>query len=83
MSKSFHRSFILAVTLLCMASGLPAQTNWTPPIAEAPHEVKLADVRLRDSCVWVDTNSKTYYLVSAGRRGPNRLDRTVLDEPSG
>jgi len=47
------------------------QTNFTPPIAEAPHTVKLANVRLRDSAVWVDTNAATYYLVSAGRRGPN------------
>mgnify|MGYP000659123876 CR=1 FL=1 len=31
----------------------------------------MPDERLRDSCVWVDEANQTYYLVSAGRRGPN------------
>lgn len=47
----------------------------------APRDVKLADERLRDSCVWVDEATQTYYLVSAGRRGPNSR-RTVVQYTS-
>ena len=67
--QSFQRLFPLA--FLVFALNAVAQTDGAAPV-EAPHPVKLADVRLRDCCVWVDTNSRTYYLVSAtGRRGPN------------
>jgi arabinan endo-1,5-alpha-L-arabinosidase len=47
----------------------------------APRDVKLATERLRDSCVWVDEANGTYYLVSAGRRGPNGR-RTVVQYQS-
>ena len=47
----------------------------------APRDVKLADERLRDSCVWADAATKTYYLVSAGQRGPNGR-RTVVQYTS-
>jgi GH43 family beta-xylosidase len=49
---------------------------WNDPLP-APRDVKLADERLRDSCVWADEATHTYYLVSAGRRGPNAR-RTVI-----
>lgn len=36
------------------------------------HTVNLADVRLRDCCIWPDTNAQIYYLVSStGHHGPN------------
>ena len=61
---------------LLLAALAAAQTP--PPAADfrnrpmpAPRDVKLPDERLRDSCVWVDQATQTYYLVSAGRRGPN------------
>jgi arabinan endo-1,5-alpha-L-arabinosidase len=61
----------LLVLLAGLADGARAQTNFSMP-AEKPGAVKLADVRLRDCCVWADTNAQTYYLVSStGRRGPN------------
>ena len=35
-------------------------------------DVKLADERMRDSCIWVDEAAQQYYLVTAsGYRGPN------------
>ena len=46
----------------------------TPPLPAAPlppGPAKLSDLRLRDSCILPDAATKTYYLVSAGRRGPN------------
>ena len=73
------RLFLVLTSLTALMSGrLVAQTNWTMPV-EAPGTVKLADVRLRDCCVWADTNSQTYYLVSSTqRRGPN--DRPCVVE---
>jgi arabinan endo-1,5-alpha-L-arabinosidase len=65
------KTAVVAALWFAVGSSAFGQTNFTPPIAEAPHTVKLADVRLRDSAVWVDTNAGIYYLVSAGRRGPN------------
>jgi beta-xylosidase len=68
---NFSTRFALTVALAGLAAGMQAQTNLDLR-AEAPHTVKLDDVRLRDSCIWVDTNSRSYYLVSAtNRRGPN------------
>jgi arabinan endo-1,5-alpha-L-arabinosidase len=71
--------------LLLLAVVAGAQT---PPTADvrnqpmpAPRDVRLADERLRDSCVWVDEATQTYYLVSAGRRGPNGR-RTVVQYTS-
>jgi GH43 family beta-xylosidase len=62
---------VLAGVVMLLAADLIAQTNVVAPV-EAPHTVKLAEVRLRDCCVWTDTNSQTYFLVSAtGRRGPD------------
>jgi arabinan endo-1,5-alpha-L-arabinosidase len=49
----------------------PAGPAWRNTPMPAPRDVRLADERLRDSCVWVDVVAQTYYLVSAGRRGPN------------
>src|SRR6185436_8593788 len=47
-----------------------------PPTAPAPAPSpsgpqRLENLRLRDSCILPDVATKTYYLVSAGRRGPN------------
>lgn len=57
------------------APGAPAVPSagpgWRSAPMPAPRDVQLADERLRDSCVWVDEATRTYYLVSAGRRGPN------------
>jgi beta-xylosidase len=61
----------LALALIGCANAASAQTNFSAP-AEPPRTVHLSDVQLRDSCVWADTNSRTYYLVSStGRRGTN------------
>lgn len=69
MKNHFPLVLVCAVTGLTVAAR--AQTNESSSV-EPPHAVKLADVRLRDCCVWADTNSRTYYLVSStGRRGPN------------
>lgn len=63
------RLFLIAFS--CLTGTLFAQINLPSP-AESARTVKLPDVRLRDCCVWADTNSQTYYLVSStGRRGPN------------
>jgi beta-xylosidase len=63
--------FAVTVALVGFAGGVRAQTNW-PVTVESLHTVRLSEVRLRDSCVWADTNTHRYYLVSsAGRRGPN------------
>src|ERR1039458_1221358 len=63
--------FVLALALIGFAGTVRAQTNRTMPV-ESPHPVRLSEVRLRDCCVWPDTNSLTYYLVSStGRRGTN------------
>jgi len=69
MNNILRSLFVLA--LMCLAGGVHAQTNFSVPV-ESPHAVKLAEVRLRDCCVWPDTNTLTYYLVSStGRRGMN------------
>ncbi|HEY4245677.1 MAG TPA: glycoside hydrolase family 43 protein [Lacunisphaera sp.] len=79
----------LAVGLICFyfvigASTLAAQPTgpslWNAPMP-APRDVKLADERLRDSCIWPDPATHTYYLVSAGRHGPNGR-RTVVEYTS-
>ncbi|HZI31649.1 MAG TPA: glycoside hydrolase family 43 protein [Candidatus Binatia bacterium] len=63
--------FCLTLTVLCFTQVSRAQTQ-AAPASEPAHSVKLADVRLRDCCVWADTNSQTYYLVSStGHRGPH------------
>ena len=63
--------FLLILALAGLTADSRAQTSDSTPV-EAPRTVHLADVRLRDCCVWADTNSLTYYLVSStGRRGPN------------
>ena len=60
--------FLLAGTAL-MAAAAQAGTKATTP---SMHTVRLADVRLRDCCVWPDTNTQTYYLVSStDYRGPH------------
>ena len=62
---------LILLLLVSSANLVLAQTN-SPAPAQLAGPVKLADVRLRDCCVWTDTNSQTYYLVSStGRRGPN------------
>jgi arabinan endo-1,5-alpha-L-arabinosidase len=68
---SSFRHFALACALLAsLAPQSPAQ-NATPQPALAP-TVRLDDVRLRDSFVWADETTHTYYLVSStNRRGPN------------
>src|SRR4051812_1468275 len=76
--------FCVYVLFAVMASAqAPAPTAPDPRNAPmpAPRDVKLADERLRDSCVWVDQANQTYYLVSAGRRGPNGR-RTVVQYQS-
>lgn len=66
-----HFPLALVSALIGLAVAACAQTNESVSV-EPPHTVKLAEVRLRDCCVWADTNSQTYYLVSSsGRRGPN------------
>jgi beta-xylosidase len=70
--------FGLVLMLICLVGAARAQTNWLRS-AGPPHDVKLSDVRLRDCCVWPDTNSRTYYLVSSsGYRGPH--DRPAVVE---
>ena len=67
--------FIPAMALGLAAIALTAAGAETPvPSAPEPplQRVRLSEVRLRDCCVWPDTNAHTYYLVSStGRRGPN------------
>ena len=68
--KQIRRDFLGAL-LLAAGLALAVLANTDAVAADAP-AVKLADVRLRDCCVWPDTNSQTYYLVSStGRRGPH------------
>ena len=68
------KSFIMFLApwlagMALVASG--AETNYASS-PQASSQVRLTDVRLRDCCVWPDTNSHVYYLVSStGRRGPN------------
>jgi arabinan endo-1,5-alpha-L-arabinosidase len=68
------KSFIPAAVIwlagaVVVASG--ADTNVVVS-AGSPRPVRLSEVRLRDCCIWPDTNSHTYYLVSStGRRGTN------------
>jgi len=68
--KLFQR-LALALSLTCLTVALRAETN-DSQLVEAPGSIRLPDVRLRDCCVWADTNSQTYYLVSStARRGTN------------
>jgi len=69
MNSNFR--LLLWFSLLGMPNFGHTQTNIPPPV-EAPRQVRLAEVRLRDCCAWADTNSRTYFLVSStSRRGPN------------
>jgi arabinan endo-1,5-alpha-L-arabinosidase len=75
------KSYIPAVAVWLAGIALTAsgaETN-TLPAAEPLHPVRLSDVRLRDCCVWPDTNTHTYYLVSAtNRRGPNGRPAVIV-----
>ena len=74
----------LVFLLLGFTAALRAQPAGPDPRnapMPAPRDVKLADERVRDPCVWVDGATQTYYLVSAGRRGPNGR-RTVVQYQS-
>ena len=62
--------FLLLATLAAAQTPPAGPARFNSPMP-APRDVKLADERLRDSCVWVDEAARTYYLVTAGRRGPN------------
>jgi arabinan endo-1,5-alpha-L-arabinosidase len=67
--KSFIPVIALGLAGFSLTSS-SAETN-VPPAAKPSHPVRLSEVRLRDCCIWPDTNSHTYYLVSAtARRGP-------------
>ena len=70
--KAITRPFACAAFFaIGVAFAARAATN-AVAATDVPQMVKLSDVRLRDCCVWGDTNSQTYYLVSStGRRGPN------------
>jgi hypothetical protein len=60
---------VVGLGWLSAAAAFPAQAA---PAEAATTGVTLAEVRLRDCCVWADTNSRTYFLVSAtGQRGPH------------
>jgi len=72
---------LLVLGLAAIVSAQPAGPDPRNAPMPAPRDVKLADERLRDSCVWVDEATQTYYLVSAGRRGPNGR-RTVVQYTS-
>ena len=65
-----HLAVMLCVWFAWSADG--AATTNALRDAQTAKLVNLADVRLRDCCVWADTNSQTYYLVSStNHRGPN------------
>ena len=65
-----HHWFITAFVLLAMV----AAAAESPPV----RTIRLADERLRDSCIWADPATKTYYLVTASnRRGPNHRPAVV------
>jgi arabinan endo-1,5-alpha-L-arabinosidase len=52
---------VIMLSTTVIAAAAPLRTN-----------VRLADERMRDSCIWVDQAKKLYYLVTAsGHRGPN------------
>lgn len=53
-------------------SATPAAPGRDPQRNTFRTGVRLADERMRDSCIWVDEAAGTYYLVTAsGYRGPN------------
>lgn len=56
-----------SMLLLCPLALRAAET----PAMTVTRTVKLPDERMRDSCIWPDEATKTYYLVTSGRRGPN------------
>jgi arabinan endo-1,5-alpha-L-arabinosidase len=66
-------SFFVLLGIAGIAQAQSAATPTPAPNAppRPPGPAKLADIRLRDSCILPDEATKTYYLVSAGRRGPN------------
>ncbi len=60
-----------------LAQPAPNPANGGPTVA-APGTTDLSNVRLRDSFVWADQASQTYYLVSStGRRGPNNRPAVI------
>jgi len=68
------KSFLHAATawLAGVAVATFAAETPAPAPTEPPHPVRLSEVRLRDCCVWPDTDAQTYYLVSStNRRGPS------------
>lgn len=74
-------ALFLCLAALACGQTAPAPVDPRNAPMPAPRDVKLADERLRDSCVWVDEATQTYYLVSAGRRGPHGR-RTVVQYTS-
>ncbi len=68
--KPFFLAAVIGLTGI--AAAVPGADTNANIAAASPHLVRLSEVRLRDCCVWPDTRSHTYYLVSStGRRGPN------------
>jgi arabinan endo-1,5-alpha-L-arabinosidase len=68
--KSFTRFAAFWLAGLALPA-FGAETN-IAATAETPQPVRLSEMRLRDCCVWPDTNAHTYYLVSStDRRGPH------------
>jgi len=61
-------SLLRFLAVLVVASALAPAADTTPAL----RTVRLADERMRDSCILPDAATHTYYLVtSSGRRGPN------------
>jgi arabinan endo-1,5-alpha-L-arabinosidase len=76
MTKQFPAILVVAVALL--ARGAAAADTNAPTETPAVHTVRLTEERLRDSCVWPDESTRTYYLVSSsGRHGPNHRAAVV------
>lgn len=63
--------FLGAAATAASPSAPPSAAPDRAPAGRTAGPVKLADIRLRDSCILPDKATATYYLVSAGRRGPN------------
>ncbi|HUR56881.1 MAG TPA: family 43 glycosylhydrolase, partial [Opitutaceae bacterium] len=59
-----------ALVFVAVSAAFAAETA-APEGGAVQRNVRLEDVRLRDSCILADQTTHTYYLVSAGRRGPN------------
>ena len=82
MNQRLHSGLIFMLLIFPGALGAqpagPGPGNVPMP---APRDVRLAEERLRDPCLWADEATRTYYLVSAGRREPNGR-RTVVQYTS-